>query len=93
MTCFRRVDQQLLIEVRLLIYIGGLSTKFFIRVCPLKYIRGLSTKLFIRVRPLIYIGGLSTNKTNIFVLKTFFSYMENACVRESMRTRCMGLGM
>ena len=47
----------------------------------------------IGVCPLIYIEGLSTKKTNIFVLKTVFSYMENACVRESVRTRGMGRGM
>ena len=40
----------------------------------------------------IYIGGLPTNKTNIFVWKRF-SYMEQACVRELVRTRGMRLGM
>ena len=30
---------------------------------------------------------------NIYVLKTIFPYMANACVRESVRTRGMGYGM
>ena len=64
--------------------------QLFIGVCPQQYIGGLSTKLFIEVCLLIYIGGLSTNKTNIFVLKTVFPYMGNACVREPVRTRGMG---
>ena len=78
--------------------------KIFIGVCPLDYIGGLSTKLFIGVCPLIYIGGLTNkfqyrrlsnefSKTNIFVLKTVFPYMANACVRESVRTRGMRYGM
>ena len=78
--------------------------QIFIGVCPLIYIRGLSTKLFIGVRPLIYIGGLTNkfqyrrlsnefSKTNIFVLKIIFPYMENACVRESVRARGMGHDM
>ena len=42
------------------------------------------------------IGGCPMNfqKIKSFVLKTyFFSYMENVCVRESVRTRDMGHGM
>ena len=45
-----------------------------------------------RIVQRIYIGGLPINKTNIFVWKQF-SYMAQACVRESVRTRGMGLGM
>ena len=71
-------------------FISEVNQQLFIGVCPLQYIGGLSTKLIIGVCLLIYIIGLSTNKTNIFVLKTIFLYMENACVRESVRTQGMG---
>ena len=36
---------------------------------------------------------MSFQKQKSFVLKTVFSYMVNACVRESVRTRDMGQGM
>ena len=36
---------------------------------------------------------MSFRKQKSFVLKTSFSYMENACVRELVRTRDMGHGM
>ena len=37
---------------------------------------------------------MSFQKQKSFVLKTvFFSYMANACARESVRTRDMGHGM
>ena len=73
------------------IYIGGLTNNYLSEyvhyniseVCPHNYLG---------VCPQIYIGGLST-KTNIFVLKTVFPYMANACVRESVRTRGMRHGM
>ena len=58
----------------------------FIGVCPINYIGGLSNKLY----------GRLTNefsKTKIVCFENSFSYMENACVRESARTRDMGQGM
>ena len=36
---------------------------------------------------------MSFQKQKSFVLKTVFSYMENACVRKSVRTRDMEHGM
>ena len=53
-------------------------------MCPLKYIGGFSTKLIIGVCPLFYIGGLSKNKTNIFVLKTFFFPYMAKCMCEGI---------
>ena len=36
---------------------------------------------------------MSFQKQKSFVLETVFSYMENACVRELVRTRSMGHNM
>ena len=68
-------------------YIGGLSPKLFIGVCPLNYIGGLTKKFWNRRSP----NELS--KTKMFCFGNNFSYMENACVRESVRTRGMGHDM
>ena len=49
-------------------------------------------KIIYRSMSTIYIRGLSTSKKKIFFWKQF-SYMAQACVRESVRIRGMGLGM
>ena len=60
-------------------------------------IGGLSNEFYWRLVQQIYIGGLSNgffhwrfvqrvSKTKIFCFENDFSYMENACVRESVRT-------
>ena len=75
-------------------FIGGLSSKFYRRVvqqilsedvqqiisegCPKNLIEGL-----------FYVFS----KTKIFCFENCFSYMENACVRELVRTRDMGHDM
>ena len=76
----------------------------FLGVCPLNYIGALST-IFLVACPLNYIlegCPIYTNfwrmsnefqKQKYFVLKKQISYMANAYVRESMRTRDMGHGM
>ena len=50
--------------------------------------RRLIHRLFIRVCPLSISEGCLQNKTNTFVWEQF-SYMAQACVRESVRTRGM----
>ena len=84
-------------------YSEGCPT-IFLGVCPLKYIGGLST-IFLRTCPLNYISegypiytdfqrmSNEFQKQKSFVLKKQISYMENACVRESVRTRDIGHGM
>ena len=55
-------------------------------------IGGLSTKLFIGVCRLFILEGCPQVK-QISLFWKRFSYMAQACVRESVRTRGMGLGM
>ena len=70
----------------------------------MSFIEGLSNEFYRRLVQRIYIGGLSNgffywrfvqwvSKTKIFCFENSFSYMVNACVRESGRTRDMGHGM
>ena len=73
------------------IYIEGLTNNYY---------RSMSTTIYRRVVRITIYRSMSTNsywrvvhKKNIFVLKTIFPYMANACVRESVRTRGMGYGM
>ena len=56
------------------------------------YLEGLSIKLFIEVCPLFISDGCSEVK-QISLFWKRFSYIAQACVRESVRTRGMGLGM
>ena len=55
-------------------------------------IGGLSTKLFIGVCPL-FIFEVYPQVKQISLFWKLFSYMAQACVRESVRTRGIGLGM
>ena len=79
----------------------SMSTKYYRRanqqnfdeVCPLNYIggptniyRSMSNKVYRRLTN-------EFSKTKIFCFENSFSYMENACVREPMRTQDMGQGM
>ena len=76
----------------------------FLEICPLNYIGALSI-LFLGACPLNYISKgcpiyidfrrmfNEFQKQKTFVLKKQISYMENACVRESVRSRDMGNGM
>ena len=84
------------------LYSEGYPT-LFLRVCPLNYIGGLST-IFLGACPLNYISegcpiytdfrrmSNEYQKQKSFVLKKKILYMENSCVRESVRTRDMGHG-
>ena len=84
-------------------YIGGLSIVLSESV-KMKYIRGLSTVLSESFQ-MKYIGGWSNilsesvqrtfvrTKTKPFVLEIIFIHGKIACVRESMRTRGMELGI
>ena len=65
-------------------FIGGLSTEFYRRLVQRIYIGGLSNGFFYQR----FVQWVS--KTKIFYFENSFSYMENACVRESVRTRDMG---
>ena len=68
-------------------YIGGLSNNFYRRLVQQIYIGGLSNGFFYQR----FVQRVS--KTKIFCFENSLSYMANACVKESVRTRDMGLGM
>ena len=76
----------------------------FLGVCPLNYIRGLSNNISRSMSIKLYFGGLSniylifeecpmSFKKKNFCFQKHISYMANACVRESVRTRNMGHDM
>ena len=67
-------------------FIGGLSNEFYWRLVQMIYIEGLYNGFSIRGSS----NGFQKKKS--FILKTI-SYMANACVRESVRTRDMGHGI
>ena len=85
--------------------IEGLPNKTICRSMSTKlYRRVVHKNIFVRVCSLNYIGGLTNkfgnrrlsnefSKTKIFCLGNSFSYIENGCVRELVRTRDMGHGM
>ena len=60
-------------------FIEGLSNGFISEVCPM----GFFYRRFVQW----------VSKTKIFCFENSFSYMANACVRESVKTRDMGHGM
>ena len=80
-------------------YSEGCPT-IFLGVCPLNYIGGLST-ILLGACPLNYISegcpictdfrrmSNEFQKQKSFALKKQISYMTNACMRESVRTRDM----
>ena len=57
----------------------------FVKVCPLNYIEGLTNKFGNR-----RLSNELSNTKN-FCFRNSFSYMENACVRELVRTRDIGM--
>ena len=68
--------------------IGGLSNEFYWRLVQRIYIGGLSNGFFY----LTFVQWVSkTKKIFCFENRFFFSYMVNACVRESVRTQDMGM--
>ena len=80
---YRRVVQQIN-------YIRVCPLKF-IGVCPINYIGGLSNKFYWSMSNKLYRRLTNEfSKTKIFCFENSFSYMENACVTESARTRDMG---
>ena len=85
MTRFRRVEQQLFIRVCPLIISEGCPQSKLSEYVHYVY-RRVVHKVNYRSMSLMYIGGLSTKKNKYLCFENSFSYMENACVRESMRT-------
>ena len=83
---YRRVVQQ---------YYRSMSNKLYRRVVQ-QYYRSMSNKLYQSCLINFDIGespmSFQKQKKNLLFWKQF-SYMENACVRESVRTRDMGHGM
>ena len=88
---FRRVVHKTIYRSKSTICIGGCPQNYYQSMSTI-YFEGLSIKLFIGVCPLFISDGCPQVK-QISLFWKRFSYMAQACVRESVRTRGMGLGM
>ena len=92
MRLYRRVVQIINYRSSPLSHNGWSSNNSCLRR-PNELCRRVIHKVDYRSMSTIYIEGLSTDENKYLCFENGFSYMANACVRDSKKTQGMGRGM